>query len=158
MVYILLALIQTRWCRTSSSLQSLPIIIPRRIQGAFCMSSQASWVSWASTGQCHLFWEQFILSPRSTAFSAGSQQRHREHQACSASSSRLDIDFLSLQVQGDMELSEGPPLKRRKCLSPSHHISLEIHQHDAVLCPDMDQNFNENNSFAFYMKLPLFIS
>lgn len=33
--------------------------------------------------------------------------------------------------------------------SPSHRISLEIHQHDAVLRPDMDQNFNENNSFAF---------
>lgn len=84
-VYILLALVQTRGCRTSSSLQSLPMIIPRRTQGVSHMHSQTSPVSRASTGHCHLCWYQLILNPTSAAFSVGPQQRHREHQTCSAS-------------------------------------------------------------------------
>lgn len=58
-------------CRTSGSLQSLPIIIPRRTQGVFYKYSQTSPGSWASTGHCLLCWEQLILSPRSATFSAG---------------------------------------------------------------------------------------
>lgn len=58
-----------------------------------------------------------------------------------------------------MELSEGPPLKGENMLSPfASYLIRDPPTYDAVLCPDMIQNFNEDNSFAFYMKLPVFIS